>query len=245
MGNVSAKKINDIFDHLDEDKSGAVTRSELESWVKDEQFMENPEFKGETVRDLSKALLEQMDKNGDGQVSREELTAYFKKLSVEEVDSLTTSLGKDKRTRVLKKVFDAIDLNKSGDVSKDELLAWMKAEKHWKEKSSTSEQDRDAVYKAIDANADAKIEFKEFEAYFTAWSVRHIREATEVLMSHVGSELEKKQNAIEQKVLLESQALAKANNKPADNTPLSPSSHGHSLLQGFVPGLDSTNVKAV
>jgi len=193
MGNAGAKRIDAIFDYLDEDKCGYVTKQDLEEWVKDEQFMDNPEFKGETVRDLSKALLAQMDVNGDGQVSRDELTAYFKKLSNEEVEALTSSLNVQHRSQALRNVFNAIDQNKSGDVSKEELIAWMTHEHHWKEKKETSDADREAVWKQMEKGG-AKIVFSEFEAFFKAWSVRQIREATEVVLAHAKADEVKKAN---------------------------------------------------
>jgi hypothetical protein len=84
--------------------SGALV-VELKQWIDDEQFMENPEFKGETAKDITKSLLTQMsaprsalfcfaelrvrahcrDKDKDGKITREELVSFFKTLSSDEV----------------------------------------------------------------------------------------------------------------------------------------------------------------
>jgi hypothetical protein len=68
---------------------GAYADSTFQCVVIDEQFLENPEFKGETVQDLARTLYAAMDTNRDGKISKEELIAYFSKLKETEVQALT------------------------------------------------------------------------------------------------------------------------------------------------------------
>lgn len=192
----SKQRLTEIFEALDEDHNGSISTDEVMAWVQDEQFLDNPEFKGETVKDLARALYSAMDTNKDGKISKEELIAYFSKLKETEVQALTLSLTKDKREKVLAKIFDALDTDHSRRVTKDEVVNWMKNERFWQREGkldADAEQEREQMWKAIDQNADSTIEFKEFAAYFSTWPVRRLRASTEGLLATVRLALERKE----------------------------------------------------
>lgn len=93
-----------MFDSLDTDHDGSLSLEEIELWAQDEIFMGNAAFSSRfpTIMELR-----ELDKNGDGTVSVQELGAYFNDVPEEEVDATFLTLLAD-REAITSKAIDSI-----------------------------------------------------------------------------------------------------------------------------------------
>jgi Ca2+-binding EF-hand superfamily protein len=101
------QKLQAVFDSLDADHDGSLSLEEIELWAQDEIFMGNAAF---SSRFPSVMELRELDKNGDGTVSVQELGAYFKDVPEEQVDAIFLTLLADREAITAKAVDNIFNL---------------------------------------------------------------------------------------------------------------------------------------
>jgi len=139
-------------------------------------------MKDQEKEELQKVFLT-MDKNGDGKLSREELIDGYvsmgetRESAAKSVNNILFNLDIDKsgyigysefliamankkellRRNNLKEAFDAFDKDKNGFIDKNEVKELLGAGREF------SEKDWASLIRDVDANADGRISFDEFE----------------------------------------------------------------------------------
>lgn len=184
---VRQDRIARMWDALDADGSGEVSRAEVLEWIQDERFVGNSTFAHDSLREAVERMAERLDRDQDGSVSREELTAYLDGVPVEMIDDMTMSLRRsedEQRDEVLRRVYEALDTDGDGKVSKDEVLFWLRSEKAWKEQleggmeGNKHEAAREMIYRMFDRDASGDVSFDELRRFFATWKVRELRKFT-------------------------------------------------------------------
>lgn len=136
-------RLRDRFADLDTNKDGKLTREELEKGIAFLQPARRPADVLFVLIEMSDCdegcvneighfytMLRKLDKNNDGKLCGEELTAARKTLSEERVTNLIKDLDRDENGRIsreeargqVRKDFDQLDVNKDGSVDREELL---------------------------------------------------------------------------------------------------------------------------
>ena len=143
------KDADAVFDMLDADSDGAITKSEMTSKL---------EASGYAQASIEK-VFGKIDTNADGEISRKEwAAAYVKFVTLRTAPGLGGAL-KEKLSADADKVFDAIDTDSNGTISSDEMREHLQGCGY--EAAFT-----DRVLMAIDFDASGEIDRDELRKAF-------------------------------------------------------------------------------
>jgi len=135
MGEKPTKKIEEHFNNLDKDKSGALDKDELCFLLMDMGVTEAK------AKEEAAAMIEQSDTNKSGSIEFEEFATIWqrKMLSLNE--------------KYIHTVFGVLDTNADGQIDPKELAQVL---------DMTNEGEVNEIIKEVDINEDGKINFEEF-----------------------------------------------------------------------------------
>jgi len=164
-----AKLLNDVFDQLDVNGDGFISRSELSASLNHVLECSHLESRksfrtlfAESRLNPYLSTFEQLDTNHDGKISREEFQA-----------SMHPSKAVKNIEQMLKDVFDSIDTNKDGSLSRDEVSrtfekllkrSCVESEKNIKTLMVDAGLNPDFAFHDLDANHDGRVTWEEFRA---------------------------------------------------------------------------------
>ena len=135
---------NYLFDKIDRDHSGFISKRELKKYVQNELGEDM------SARQIKKEYFEKIDFDDDGKIDREEFeTALW--FGVELVDV----------REYAKFLFDKIDKDHSGFISFKELKKYLRQEKIVTKK--TNKEIKAEIFEKMDLDDDGKIDFQEFQ----------------------------------------------------------------------------------
>ena len=135
---------NYLFDKIDRDHSGFISKRELKKYVQNELGEDM------SARQIKKEYFEKIDFDDDGKIDREEFeTALW--FGVELVDV----------REYAKFLFDKIDKDHSGFISFKELKKYLRKEKIVTKK--TNKEIKAEIFEKMDLDDDGKIDFQEFQ----------------------------------------------------------------------------------
>ncbi|KAL4229682.1 Calcium-dependent protein kinase [Mactra antiquata] len=136
------KRFDLIFDMIDKDHNGVLTFDEVKSaqMIKVLRLLGHNPVDGEV-----KEYMDNMDKNGDGVVSRDEFKTYVQEM-IEILKDPVKLMA-----HAIDVMFKACDLDKNGLISKNEFRIFM-------QKSGKQIQDRelDEIFRRIDMDGDVE-----------------------------------------------------------------------------------------
>lgn len=189
-----------VFGAADGDRDGAVTAQEVVDFLRFEVFLGNPVFaeaaaSDKRLRGLADQVVAIVDRNGDGQIQREELAAWLASLPPDvraSVRGAVTDVTDERRAAAIDRVVAAIDTNRDGRVSRAEVRYWLTHERAWRDKTDelmrdvafrdeTPEQVREDLLREIDGwdNGEDEISRDDLENFFSRWTVRDMMMFTE------------------------------------------------------------------
>ena len=135
---------NYLFDKIDRDHSGFISKRELKKYVQNELGEDM------SARQIKKEYFEKIDFDDDGKIDREEFeTALW--FGVELVDV----------REYAKFLFDKIDKDHSGFISFKELKKYLRSEKIVTKK--TNKEIKAEIFEKMDLDDDGRIDFQEFQ----------------------------------------------------------------------------------
>ncbi|ETV95417.1 hypothetical protein, variant [Aphanomyces invadans] len=137
------REVNSIFCLFDRDKSGAITRDEMQSLL----HVISPDM---TEAQISRIILV-LDQHHTGEVTFEEFYQWCR-------SHIHEHSSKHSKHHLIREVFKMIDTDGSGYITVEEFVAIFKA----LGQSLDHDDVRELVYQ-IDRNSDGKIDFEEFE----------------------------------------------------------------------------------
>lgn len=196
-----ASKVDLIFEALDDDHNGILTRDEIVDWILDERFVENKLYVDIDISDILKELMGVLDVNQDKSIEKSEMAAYLEAIPEATIDEMFSTVLHTRVTRekAFRRVYNAMDRDHSGKVDKAEVLYWLQNERAWqdlgtlinrKEKhaqlnsqtsviSGVSNNKKQQIYAFIDKNMDGEISMEEMKSFLQDWTIRDLREFTE------------------------------------------------------------------
>jgi len=190
------KQLKTIFDSIDVNKDGNVSKTELVSALEKDPSI------GALIKDAGMNqeynALEQLQTGKDGHVTWEEFLANLKEAAKKEVLETGEVQGielaaDEKALQQLRKLYDTLDSNKDGSVSREELAAGMQKEagieQLIKEAGFNPEY---YVLEQLDTNEDGRITWDEFEMHLRKAAKEEVKEAGEVAaVAHIEQEEER------------------------------------------------------
>jgi len=174
-------ELKSVFDQYDKDGDGKIELSEFTKALKDKKAANAPRpgqkstlaerrsAEGISIADLSEQTFHEMDTDGNGEVTFDELCKlFFKYASKEELKVMMTyvakapepepepepSLGED-AIQQIKKIFKLYDKDNSGFLEKQELLNALKT-------SGLEKEEITQMFTDFDKSGDNKIDVNEF-----------------------------------------------------------------------------------
>jgi len=146
----------ELFEEMDEDADGHVTKAELRSGIKSNKDLKSRLGVGKGF--AWAACFEQMDADGDGKVTFGEF-----KTAIDLADG--ESKKEIELQRILYEVFSEIDDDGDDTVTLDELEDYCKANKDFKKRIGVKKGFTFATcFEAMDVDGDGEVSFKEFKA---------------------------------------------------------------------------------
>jgi len=174
-------ELKSVFDEYDKDGDGKIELSEFTKALKDKKAANAPRpgqkstlaerrsAEGISIADLSEQTFHEMDTDGNGEVTFDELCKlFFKYASKEELKVMMTyvakapepepepepTLGED-AIQQIKKIFKLYDKDKSGFIEKGELLNALKS-------SGLEREEITQMFTDFDKSGDKRIDVNEF-----------------------------------------------------------------------------------
>ena len=146
--------VNEMFERLDEDKSGSLERNEVETLLK---FLFDGTATKITDEEVT-TIIKELDLDQDGLVSQEEFSQWFlkseKRLQFEE-----------------RKVFDELDPNNVGSISADSFHHLLERLEVSVEMAEVDEAVKEITASSVeDANGEKRITFDQFRVWFEGTS---------------------------------------------------------------------------
>lgn len=158
--------VDDMFAKMDTDNDSAISRLESDAAIaKISQQMQSRESGSGSSSGLKEALFKSADQNGDGGISKDELTTLM-------ADSSQSSTD-------VSQIFDSLDTNSDGVISKSESDAGVDKAGQQKQaqgsppppppppsesSSSSDSSSSDTIYDALDTNKDGTVSASELLA---------------------------------------------------------------------------------
>lgn len=157
-----------LFDKFDQNKSGDIS---LEEFLSAGQKV--PGGKNGADDAKAKALFSKIDTNGDGKITKDEVSAYDTKATAELQDAMTKLqelLGNAEGAKKkhghhpkLSDIFDKADANSDGSLTLDELKAALPGDASAATADGSSKAEK--LFAKIDINGDGKISKDEVKAF--------------------------------------------------------------------------------
>jgi len=172
-----------IFDAVDADKSGSVSKDELTAALEADQNL------GGLVKEAGLNdvffVLNQLDTNENQRISWGEFKAHLKKAAEEEVAenghiAAATRLAEEKALAQLRAIFDKLDADEDGAVSKSELQARLEENREEDSLGRVIEQaslnPEWSILECLDTNKDGFVTWDEFEAHLRKAAIEVVLE---------------------------------------------------------------------
>mmetsp|Transcript_40 Transcript_40/g.61 ORF Transcript_40/g.61 Transcript_40/m.61 type:complete len:922 (+) Transcript_40:73-2838(+) len=93
--------IQAMWEELDDDKSGELTRNEMADWVHNEVYVSTGAFQGKNPTKLVKEIFDAMDIDQNGFVTKKEFSKYFQGMKKEDLAQLGYTIVDYQRARLL------------------------------------------------------------------------------------------------------------------------------------------------
>lgn len=147
--------LGDLFDRLDSNKNGLLSRNELKAGLIAEGY--DPE----DVLDRMPLLFNAMDKDGDGEITKDEFIIYF-----DSHDKLLSPIYKEgvlDNAANMGRLFERLDVDKNGLLSRAELREGLLQE-GYQEEDLVNRLPR--LFSSMDKDGDGEITKEEFISHF-------------------------------------------------------------------------------
>lgn len=173
MGNANAR-VKAVFDLLDYNGRGQVGSGEIEEWILDEKFIDNPYFADSSSSEAIDNMFAEFSKQG-GAITLETITQYFESSESPPLDQLCQALvprTAERRQLALTKLNAAVGLSGEGVKAKS-LCQWLK--------TGNDQLSPHLVQRCEDMVSELEmgegiVDLLEFEMYFDPWALRDIRQ---------------------------------------------------------------------
>eukprot|EP00618_Florenciella_parvula_P014674 CAMPEP_0119529624 /NCGR_PEP_ID=MMETSP1344-20130328/43601_1 /TAXON_ID=236787 /ORGANISM="Florenciella parvula, Strain CCMP2471" /LENGTH=248 /DNA_ID=CAMNT_0007569301 /DNA_START=16 /DNA_END=762 /DNA_ORIENTATION=- len=158
--------LDEVFDSIDKDGNGKLTRRELKNGLKSSDVVMEA-IGCKRLKDGMK-FFEDADKNGDGELTKDEFVNYVKGVEAE-VDDSAERRAKGQITQadmdIIKGAYEKMDPDHSNSITKDELavvFASIAEAKGKKVNKTTTTRWVAKILRRFDADHDGTISFDEF-----------------------------------------------------------------------------------
>ena len=163
------KTLRSIFNSIDVDGDGAVTKNELQKKLQADSAVQDLLTKAGGAVDY---VMEQLDVDGDGIVTWSEFEAMLStdasKLAVTVGVAVPVELAEATSLEKLKKLYDAIDTSGDGQVSREELRAHMAKDERVVTLLVQAGGSREYVFEQLNENEDGFVSWDEFRSMLSA-----------------------------------------------------------------------------